>query len=201
MNVALLLKWIWKLANNVSWLWPKILKARYFPCRTFFEASARGSSFWNGLQAMKPAFALGARFLPHDRKSIRFWHDSWLDKNTLLSNHRSLFIATTNPDITVAKVCSVSSPAIWFRQALLPAEMHEWDSSRARISSIALDTARDEVTWKLSASGQFSVKSMYDKLSQSPVLDMALGLWKAALPLKVKIFLWQMFRKLPSIFC
>ena len=57
----------------------------------------------------------------------------------------------------------------------------------------------DEVSWKLSSSGSFSVKSLYTKLTEGDVLDIARGLWKAGLPLKIKIFLWKMFQnRLPT---
>ena len=36
-------------------------------------------------------------------------------------------------------------------------------------------------------------------MTEGPSLDIARGLWKAAIPLKIKIFLWQLFRdRLPS---
>lgn len=35
---------------------------------------------------------------------------------------------------------------------------------------------------------------MYAKLTEGAALDIARGLWKAAIPLKIRIFLWQMFR-------
>lgn len=104
------------------------------------------------------------------------------------------FVASTNLDITVAEACSVSPPAIWFRRELTQAKGQEWDSLRTRLNAVTLGASPDEVSWCLSASRQFSVKSMYEKLTQSPMLDVVRGLWKAALPLKVKIFLRQLFR-------
>lgn len=50
------------------------------------------------------------------------------------------------------------------------------------------------MSWHLTASRQFSVKLLYAKLTKGPALDVARWLWKANLPLEVKIFLWQMFR-------
>lgn len=62
MNVALLSKWIWKLSKNETGLWAELLKAKYFLNGTFFESSAPGSPFWNGIQKIKPAFAMEAKF-------------------------------------------------------------------------------------------------------------------------------------------
>lgn len=53
--------------------------------------------------------------------------------------------------------------------------------------------------WLLTASGRFSVKSLYAKLTKGPALDITRGIWQVCITLKVKVFLWQMFRnKLPT---
>lgn len=79
------------------------------------------------------------------------------------------------------------------------AEGISWAHLREKLASVSLSEAQDRVSSKLLASGQFSVKSLYSKLTQGPALDIARGLWKAGLPLKIKIFLWQMFRnRLPT---
>ena len=50
------------------------------------------------------------------------------------------------------------------------------------------------VSWSLTSSGKFSVKSLYAKLTEGPTLDIARGLWKVSIHLKIKVFLWQIFR-------
>lgn len=75
-------------------------------------------------------------------------------------NHRALFIAATDPDTMVVEARGVSPQAIWFRRELTPVEEKEWDSLRARLSTIVLDPSPDEVSWKISASRQFLVTSM-----------------------------------------
>lgn len=57
-------------------LWDDLLKATYFPHDSFFQYSARGSPFSIGIQTVKPAFSLGAKFEVKNGKSIRFWFDS-----------------------------------------------------------------------------------------------------------------------------
>lgn len=195
MNVALLTKWIWKLSQNASGLWVDLLKAKYFPNGNFFKATQRGSTFWNGIQAVKPAFALGAQFHVQNRKSKRLWLDSWLGSEPLWMEFQSLYELATDTDISVAGALGVTPPVIHFKRSLSPAEGISWAQLGNRFSSVPLSEAPDGVSWKFSASGQFSVKSLYSKLTQGPALDIARGLWKAGLPLKIKNFLWQMFRK------
>lgn len=78
MNIALMCKWIWKLSQGAIGLWADLLHAKYFPNGNFFEAVDRGSPFWNAIQIIKPAFAMGAKFTVHDGRSTRFWLDLWV---------------------------------------------------------------------------------------------------------------------------
>jgi hypothetical protein len=55
------------------------------------------------------------------------------------------------------------------------------------------------VSWGLESNGKFSVSSLYRKINQGPNLPHESLLWSAKLPLKIKIFLWQMAKgRLPS---
>lgn len=79
LNIAMMCKWIWKIVQGSSGLWVDLLRAKYFPNGNFFEGRARGSPFWNDLQSIKAAFALGAKFLIGDGRSTRFWTEQrWL---------------------------------------------------------------------------------------------------------------------------
>src|SRR4051812_12709495 len=50
----------------------------------------------------------------------------------------------------------------------------------------------DSVSWLLAPSGCFSVKSCYRALCRAPDLPWIDHLWKGPLPLKLKIFVWQL---------
>ena len=55
------------------------------------------------------------------------------------------------------------------------------------------------MSWHLTPSGTFSVKSSYRSLFSGPATTWASPLWKAPLPLKIKIFVWQLLRdRLPT---
>jgi hypothetical protein len=57
---------------------------------------------------------------------------------------------------------------------------------------VQLSTDADQVKWALEPGGKFSVSSLYRKINQGPSLPQEKLIWKANLPLKIKIFLWQM---------
>uniref|UniRef100_A0A8I6WRZ5 Reverse transcriptase zinc-binding domain-containing protein n=1 Tax=Hordeum vulgare subsp. vulgare TaxID=112509 RepID=A0A8I6WRZ5_HORVV len=59
---------------------------------------------------------------------------------------------------------------------------------------LPVSSGRDSVSWGLSPSGEFSVSSAYLALCRVPVLLWLSPLWKALLPLKIKIFVWQLLR-------
>jgi hypothetical protein len=57
----------------------------------------------------------------------------------------------------------------------------------------------DTVAWRLTPSGIFFLSSAYRALFRGPSLPWTTPLWKTPLPLKTKIFVWQMLGdRLPS---
>jgi hypothetical protein len=57
----------------------------------------------------------------------------------------------------------------------------------------------DSTSWSFETSGRFLVSSLYRKINQGPSLPHEKLIWKAKLPLKIKIFLWQMAKgKMPA---
>jgi hypothetical protein len=54
---------------------------------------------------------------------------------------------------------------------------------------------RDTMRWKLTKSGNFSVKSLYREIIFGGVTDKRMvELWKTPIPLKIKIFMWLMVK-------
>jgi hypothetical protein len=67
------------------------------------------------------------------------------------------------------------------------------------IESTTLGQGQDKISWGLDPSGEFTVNSMYNKLSQGASVAHFKDLWVAKLPLKIKIFSWQLaLGRLPS---
>jgi hypothetical protein len=51
MNIALMLKWIWKLYQNAEGLWADLLRAKYLGDEDLFSplVPTKGSQFWNAI--------------------------------------------------------------------------------------------------------------------------------------------------------
>jgi hypothetical protein len=73
----------------------------------------------------------------------------------------------------------------------------EWEElEREReLTQVTLFDKEDFVRWALSNNGQFSTTSLYKHCSFSGVIDVRMEeLWKSELPLKVRNFLWLVYR-------
>ena len=53
----------------------------------------------------------------------------------------------------------------------------------------------DRFVWKLTTTGLFSVKSMYEDLMNDHTPYLRKYLWKLKIPLKIKIFMWFLSNK------
>jgi hypothetical protein len=71
-----------------------------------------------------------------------------------------------------------------------PVIQSQWRYMRDNLAMISLNREHDKPRWKLTKSGIFSVKSLYNKLSAVGVDRSFKQLWKAKIPLKIKIWLW-----------
>jgi hypothetical protein len=84
---------------------------------------------------------------------------------------------------------------ISFRVSLVDRNFRSWHNLLTRIENIHLNDQRDIFIWSLNSSGQFSVISMYQALLDLNIVPHNIYLWKLKLPLKVKVFLWFLFRR------
>jgi hypothetical protein len=67
------------------------------------------------------------------------------------------------------------------------------------VDEVELGQGKDQIRWHLENSRKFSVKSLYFKLSQGTSVAHFKDMWESRVPLKIKIFSWQLaLDKLPS---
>ena len=97
----------------------------------------------------------------------------------------------TNPNISIAEL-SANNWDLAFRCSLSPAELEDWQRLTAFFPMIS-ETA-DTMVWPHTSSGHFSVKSLYSKLIGGTPTNRFTTIWRAHIPPKVKIFLWQAFK-------
>ncbi|XP_071676870.1 uncharacterized protein [Lolium perenne] len=110
-----------------------------------------------------------------------------------------LFAIYDDQDISVAEALSLDSLQVRFRRSLDQENLQLWGELQDLVSQVLLADGMDKVSWHLEPNGSFSVKSMYTQLSQGKTVAHHKDMWKSKVPLKIKIFSWQLaLDKLPS---
>src|SRR3954471_19362632 len=60
MNVALMLRWVWRILTDDGGLWLRLIKAKYLRgCPLLAYDRREGSQFWRAIQDIKPAIRKG----------------------------------------------------------------------------------------------------------------------------------------------
>jgi hypothetical protein len=78
-------------------------------------------------------------------------------------------------------------------------DLASWQQLCALVEDIDLDNVPTSISWCLEQSGKFSTRSLYLALCKKPDVLLTRFIWDNHLPLKIKIFTWQLSRgRLPS---
>jgi rubrerythrin len=84
---------------------------------------------------------------------------------------------------------------IEFRRTFGQGELAEWEEMLTEMRCVSIQEGRDGIRWCLEKSGQYTTRSMYRFLVHRGVLNMHMQrVWKARLPMKLKVFMWQVFQ-------
>ncbi|KAE8791713.1 Heparanase-like protein 2 [Hordeum vulgare] len=181
-------------AKGDGGLWLQLIEAKYLQGRPLFACSLMtGSQFWKSIQGIKDEIRLAIRFSVGNGAGTQFWLDPWLDGEPLRLRFPRLSAICGDPAVLVSATAREDGWHVAFRCPLGPAEVHEWEALQVSVP-FPTSSDRDSVAWSLSPSGEFSVSSAYLALCRLPVLPWLSPLWKAPLPLKIKIFVWQLLR-------
>jgi hypothetical protein len=205
MNIALMLKWIWKLYQNAEGLWADLIRAKYLRGRDLFDDTVptRGSQFWKAIQKIKWYFKLGAKHEARNGRRTRFWLDWWRGRGPFMARFPHLFSCCTNPLISVFDAKPPEGhPGEWgiaFRRQFGTAETVEWDNLRREVMGWHPGLEEDKVSWSLDASGTYTTNSVYLALTQGATVTCFKDAWRTRVPPKIRVFLWQLIRgRLPS---
>ena len=82
-----------------------------------------------------------------------------------------------------------------FRRNFGETKFAEWEELTELVENVVLSEAQDRLHWILEKSGKFTTSSLYKHIMNTGVRDVhMLLIWKAKIPLKIKIFRWQIDR-------
>ena len=196
-NKCLLSKWLSKILNEEG-VWQELLCNKYLGGTTLSQVKVKPSDspFWKGIMKVKDDFFLRGSFQVGDGQSVRFWEDIWLGDEPLAAQYQSLFNIVRHKNVLVADVLANAPPLnIEFRRALTGNKWTSWLHLVQRLMGVSLSDDQDSFRWNLTLSGSFSVKSMYlDEMNRQCPCPRKY-LWKLKVPLKIKIFMWFLSRK------
>nr|ABW81175.1 non-LTR retrotransposon transposase [Arabidopsis cebennensis] len=169
MNTALLAKIGWRLLQDKSSLWARVI-----------------------MLGMREVVIPGVSWVVGDGQTTRFWADKWL-MNTPL---REDIIGPAPVGLEEARVCDLWQHGRgWLLENIAP---YVAPDIRLRLKAVVVDNitgVRDRLSWGESLDGKFTVKSAYsslmkDNTPRSDLSRMYDRVWKVIAPERVKIFLW-----------
>ena len=188
-----MLKWVWKLYSNDRSVWHSLIRAKYPEADNIFATATQGGShFWQSLHKIKHWFKLGAKHSPRNGARTAFWLDWWLGDRPLKDTFPSLFAICNNPSISVATVFAPTSAVVEFRRPLDLDNVAQWQAMLTALDDVVLQEGPDLISWALEPSGSYSVASMYRAISKGASVAFGRDIWGARLPLKIKVFTWQL---------
>jgi zinc-binding in reverse transcriptase len=72
----------------------------------------------------------------------------------------------------------------------------EWDQLVKDLENVVLNSTPNFSIWRWSASGKFSVHSMYEWLDFDGIISNEYDIvWKSKIPYKIRIFMWLVRKK------
>lgn len=109
--------------------------------------------------------------------------------------YRLIYDICQKPDAKVQEIYKGGEWYIQLRRCLHGATLDEWNELQEVLQNMNLnEQGRDVVSWALEKSKTFTTRSLYNCLTHGGVKDKLNAiLWKCKIPLKVKVFLWQVF--------
>ena len=156
-------------------------------------ASSRFSSFWAAILDLVQIFDMEISRIVGNGASTSFLLDRWHDIGNcfLYCVFPNLFRISSNPNITVAEVFTNFPFSLQFNRQFTSIILSEWIQLLGFFPSHYLDSSPDRIIWRWTSSGLFTVQSLYKWLSFRGVTTNTCNtLWKAKIPLKIKVFIW-----------
>jgi ribonuclease HI len=195
-NMAMIAKQGWNFITKPNTLVTKVYKARYFPNSSLFASSLghNPSYAWRSIWSSRHVIMNGCRWKIGDGTKINIMNEPWLKKND------GKWLQSPQEQ-GVANLC--------VNQLLYPNEK-AWDCNKIRsifppyvansILAVPLfdDVVEDQLVWDDDMHGNYTVKSGYNLLLQTPLEAVTRQgnedwkwLWKIQAPPKTKHLLWR----------
>uniref|UniRef100_A0A803Q9A6 Reverse transcriptase domain-containing protein n=1 Tax=Cannabis sativa TaxID=3483 RepID=A0A803Q9A6_CANSA len=196
-NLALIAKLGWRLASGSESPWCSLFRAKYFKHnQSFWSAPSRSTMSFGarGIMASRDLIRNEACFLVGSGRNVDIWHSPWVP---WLSWEE--YVASFNPRIQERGVTVNSlllSDSSWSMEEMGRMFRPSLSTMMGSITNLSSSTP-DELIWKASKDGSFSVKVAYQAIirGRSGLEDELWKLiWRSKVYERAKCFLWKTAR-------
>ncbi|KAJ3686617.1 hypothetical protein LUZ61_015781 [Rhynchospora tenuis] len=191
-NVSLLLRWLWRLHTCPDSQWTSLIKQLYGKRSTalpmFWNQS--GSFFWRDLMSLRLYFQLSTTHEIRDGATTSFWFQRWERSHlSYFGNNLQKHPLMNRRNVHMTVQDAVKRPHS-FLQSPFTADVCTFVS---KAQNLILNQGTDEIQWRWSSDGQFSVSSTYKGLILPGKTSFKYSnLWKLKIPPSLKHFLYYM---------
>jgi hypothetical protein len=148
------------------------------------------SPCWKDLIKIRSIYLAGRTYKINNGILISFWLDPWLGDEPICTKFHILYELAINKKLDVHEAATVEW-VIQFKIRLPPLIRDQCYSLATQLDGVCLNDNKDNVIWKWTPSRQFTVKSVYMHLTRDENGETYKEIWKAKIPLKIKIFIWM----------
>ncbi|KAG7557811.1 Reverse transcriptase domain [Arabidopsis suecica] len=197
MNKALVAKVGWRLLNDETSLWARVLRSKYkvgaAQDHTWVVPKSNWSSTWRSVGVgLREVVSRGLAWVPGDGRTIRFWLDKWLLPEMLVERA----VVPLPEDERGRKVSDYWCVGVGWDIARLGLYLPV--SVIHRLLAVVVNGEigiKDRVSWLGNSNGAFSVSSAYAIITKEeapgPCMERFYKeIWTVVAPERVRVFLW-----------
>jgi hypothetical protein len=192
-NTCLLAKWLIKLERGDNTLCCNLLRKKYLGEKSIYSYKKKsGSQFWKGVLSIRDEVARGLVYIVGDGKKARFWLDVWLGNCALSVSFPNLFDICNQKEWSIFKTLNNENVNLTFKRSFDAVHSQEWLALSNLLEGTVLANLPDSIKWCLDKKGIYTTKSLYNEIFFPGFENRwMMCIWTAMIPLKIKIFLWQ----------
>ncbi|XP_020102569.1 uncharacterized protein LOC109720094 [Ananas comosus] len=204
MNAALLSKWWWRFFTEPQLSWCNLVKTLYYTRRSPLHEGTGfvpHSQWWKGVLRYRDVFRCSITHDLGDGRNIRLWTDIWIGEAPLSTVFPNLFAQTRNKNVKVSQSWSARG---WrwrflcrgFSDSTSSVSGRQLAQFKDHLIHNSPQNSPDKLKWRWTANQQFTVKSVYNFITDLGHRDPAnIYIWRLKIPPKIKIFTWLLLRK------
>ncbi|XP_060968554.1 uncharacterized protein LOC133036092 [Cannabis sativa] len=195
MNMCYMAKLAWLLARDGGELWVRMIKSKYFPNSSFFDASLSGSasivarSIWSAKQLVvaNSAWRVGSE------SDVNLWNGRWIIGDDVLICAGDIN-PTVKPRIVLGDLLQADSLA-WDIRGVEDIFRPSVAAVMVRFNPLDLPL-EDELVWTLTPRGNFTLKSVYWALNANSLCSgngIFKKIWYGSLHPRLQLFVWKLY--------